>query len=245
MLTNNNPPAQICACVVTIDRDAQHFMRVSKALVEAMGGTASRIIVICRTTDVQVKALWENIGAAVHCVGPYIIPPNARHNMKAIAMKRNVARTAAMARGYGAVCFVDSDVVVQPHTICLLAQSLKMFGGVADVSTVPSSVRWLDNQIAVGVESETPGKRWDLKILPPFLPLSLPERVFLERCAIAWMGCTAIGKESLIDIAFDSLLIYDETSQRVFYGEDISYFLQLKERHRELWMIRNHEVLHL
>jgi hypothetical protein len=227
-------PKRVLIAIPITDRDASLINECFNAIriaVECFHDKARisvdfRILVLVRVTDHEAIRIWstlsehETIPIEMKQVEAYEI--SSRHNLAAIANKRNLALAKAKENGDDNVLFIDSDILLNRNTICDLLESAQLG---YDIVVSAYEVVWLGYP-AICIEKD--GK---LNVID----LSNKDNNFARQVQIVGMGCCLIGKscfnipfsDSFTDPAHEvlvkSLLNGEKWADSIVYGEDVIF----------------------
>lgn len=231
---------KILIATPTTDRDAllinDFFDAISQSITRyrsnsLMDTAEFRILILTRKSDYQTIQAWSelahtgNVQIDVQKVDAYEI--EERHNMTAIANKRNIAIEAAKQNNDDFVLFVDSDVMLNLNTIEELVGAAQQG---YDVAVAAYEVIWLGFP-ALGVQK---ADHFDI------LDLSDENSNYPQQVHIVGMGCSLISRKCF-DIQFIEKSI--DNKENLFnwgadsgvQGEDIGFSLNCLAQNKSIY----------
>lgn len=221
---------RILIAIPCIDRDASYVDAQYATIKHLLKRKNVALLVLTRETDTKTIHNWTTYQTGNDKIMIKLFPPYQileRHNMVALAQKRNYALDYAKTHHYDYVFFIDADILVQPSTLDKLHSFLRTNG---DVALVPYKVRWLGYPAIGAFVNGT------MKVIP------VESQESYYRCHLGGMGCTLI-KKTAFDIPFENKRL--ETDTDFVYGEDIGFFVNLYHANKHAYYLSGHPIRHL
>jgi hypothetical protein len=230
----------VLVAIPTIDRDLRFFPVLTGSLRPLLADSSPfdvRILVLIREQDQLTFARWQAFPRATVARLPDY-PIEGRHNLAALADKRNHALEYAARENLDFLFFLDSDVIIREDTLPRLYRSTRLG---ADISTAPCPIRSLGCP-AVGLIE---GKRspYANKILYNPQELDLPGEHF--RISVAGLACALIDRGSFdLRCRIERVTGFDGRSLITFEAEDIGFYLDARDKDRTVYCLTRHMVQH-
>ncbi|MCF2858435.1 hypothetical protein L1286_13185 [Pseudoalteromonas sp. SMS1] len=229
-------PKKVLIAIPITDRDEPLIAECFNALKNAIEYVESNevnpiefnILIMPRTTDLAAIDNWSRLKNTsaypikIECVDPYEI--SSRHNLAAIAMKRNLALKKALVNNDDYVLFVDSDILVNPNTIFDLLSAAYLGH---DITISAYEVVWLGYPAICTIQDGKIG----------ILDLSNKNENIAQPVQIVGMGCSLISKtcfnipfsDQFTDPTHEALLKNalreDNGADSIIFGEDVIFSL--------------------
>jgi hypothetical protein len=221
------PPKRVLVAIPTIDRDAPLANLCHRGLAPLLGQPGVDLLVVTRASDAAAQAAWRRLHSAVELATVPDYPIDGRHNHAALADKRNLARRAALDRGYDELFFVDADVELRHDTYDRLAAGLSAGAAVA---FAPYAVRWYAGQAIVGVHDPATGRFAVERVVDG--PGAASGRPYL-----GGLGCALVGRDAL-DVPIEVRALANPDSRLDAVGEDFGFYLACHERGKQVCYVR-------
>ncbi|CAH9055509.1 hypothetical protein PSECIP111951_01255 [Pseudoalteromonas holothuriae] len=229
-------PKRVLIAIPITDRDSPLINECFKAIQAAIEYVNNKeiyptdfsILVMPRITDLIAIDNWSRLkqestlSIKIECVDSYEI--YARHNLAAIAKKRNFAMKKAVANNDDYVLFIDSDILLNSNSIYNLLRAADLGH---DITVSAYEVVWL------GYPAICTLKNGELNIVD----LSDKKNNVAQPVQIVGMGCSLISK-SCFSISFSdcftnpdhealikSALEGKEWAESITFGEDVIFSL--------------------